>query len=287
MRQEFRMNTDIRIAVSFKGHRKRKRLRMMLGPDSTDYLLDLWISTAMNHPTGILHGMDATDIALEAGWEDDPEKFVSALQTCGFLDQDEDGAYALHDWEDHQGYAIHAEKRTEKARKAAQARWGTKEKNAPSMPEALPQASFSNAPSPAPSPAPLALSHPSNGERAREIIFALMSECRPKKRPKRPGKWPAMLQGLLDDGQTLEDIERATRFALQNWFWSSRILSPKAFFENFGQIVDQAAKELESQAQCSVDGIGQGMSAEAWEELKKKSRVQHAVSNTVVKSMPP
>ncbi|MHC1788971.1 hypothetical protein [Solidesulfovibrio sp.] len=281
------MNTDIRIAVSFKGHRKRKRLRMMLGPDSTDYLLDLWISTAMNHPDGILHGMDATDIALEAGWEDEPEKFVSALQICGFLDQDKDGVYALHDWEDHQGYAIHAEKRTEKARKAAQARWGTKEKNAPSMPGALPQASFSNAPSPAPSPAPLALSHPPNGERAREIIFALMSECRPKKRPKRPGKWPAMLQGLLDDGQTLEDIERATRFALQNWFWSSRILSPKAFFENFGQIVDQAAKELEAQTQCSVDGIGQGMSAEAWEELKKKSRVQHAVSNAVVKSVPP
>lgn len=48
------MNTDIRLAVPFRGHRKRKRLRLLLGPGSTDYLLDLWIATAMNHPDGIL-----------------------------------------------------------------------------------------------------------------------------------------------------------------------------------------------------------------------------------------
>ena len=34
------MNTDIRLAVSFRGHRKRKRLRLLLGPGSTDYLLE-------------------------------------------------------------------------------------------------------------------------------------------------------------------------------------------------------------------------------------------------------
>lgn len=281
------MNTDIRIAVSFKGHRKRKRLRMLLGPGSTDFLLDLWISTAMNHPNGILEGMDATDIALEAGWEEDPEKFVSALQTCGFLDQDEAGVYALHDWEDHQGYAIHAEMRSEKARKAARARWGPKAQNAPSMPEALPQASFSNAPSPTPSPAPLALSLPPDGERAREIVFGLMSESSPRARPKAPDKWPAMLLGLLEAGHSLEEIERATRFALQDAFWRSRILSAKAYRENFAQILDQAVKAEEPDPGCNEEGKGQGMSAEAWEELKKKNRVQHGVSNAVVKSMPP
>ena len=35
------MNSDIRLAVSFRGHRKRKRLRLLLGPGSTDYLIDL------------------------------------------------------------------------------------------------------------------------------------------------------------------------------------------------------------------------------------------------------
>ena len=281
------MNTDIRIAVSFKGHRKRKRLRMLLGPGSTDYLLDLWISTAMNHPTGILQGMDATDIALEAGWEDDPEKFVSALHTCGFLDQGEDGVYALHDWEDHQGYAIHAEKRTEKARKAAQARWGTKEKNAPSMPGALPQASISNAPSPAPSPAPLALSHPPNGERARERIFALMSENQPKVRPKSPNQWARVLQGLLDEGQSLEDLERTTVFALQDTFWRSRIVSPKAFRDNYSQIADQSVKAIEQASLCIDGGSGQGMSAEEWEALKKKNKNQREVSAKAVNAEPP
>ena len=81
------MNSDIRLAVSFRGHRKRKRLRLLLGPGSTDYLIDLWIATAMNHPNGILQGMDEIDIALEAGWEgEDPHRLVSALVECGFLE---------------------------------------------------------------------------------------------------------------------------------------------------------------------------------------------------------
>ena len=72
------MNSDIRLAVSFRGHRKRKRLRLLLGPGSTDCLIDLWIATAMTHPSGVLHGMDEIDIALEAGWEGDPQQFVAA-----------------------------------------------------------------------------------------------------------------------------------------------------------------------------------------------------------------
>ena len=118
------MNSDIRLAVSFRGHRKRKRLRLLLGPGSTDYLIDLWIATAMNHPNGILQGMDETDIALEAGWEgEDSHKLVSALVECGFLEKNENGVYSLHDWEDHQAYVIHAERRKAQARNAAAARW--------------------------------------------------------------------------------------------------------------------------------------------------------------------
>ena len=41
------MNTDIRISVSFKGHRKRKKLKLYLKDDgATEYLIDLWISVA-------------------------------------------------------------------------------------------------------------------------------------------------------------------------------------------------------------------------------------------------
>jgi hypothetical protein len=146
-------NTDIRIAVSFKGHRKRRKLRMLLGAGSTDYLIDLWINTATNHPDGVLAGMSTLDVALEAGWEDDPEKFVSAMLECGFLDKGEDGTYRLHDWEDHQPFVIEAPKRSLQAQKAAEARWGKKpgkqaasKSNAQSMPTACDEHADRNAP---------------------------------------------------------------------------------------------------------------------------------------------
>lgn len=146
-------NTDIRIAVSFKGHRKRRKLRMLLGSGSTDYLIDLWINTATNHPDGVLVGMSSLDVALEAGWEDDPEKFVGAMIESGFLDQDEDGTFRLHDWEDHQPFVIEAPKRSQQAKKAAEARWSKKpakpsesKMDAQSMPSACGQHSDRNAP---------------------------------------------------------------------------------------------------------------------------------------------
>jgi hypothetical protein len=80
----------------------------------------------MNHPSGVLSGMDEMDIALEAGWEDDPQKFVSALMECGFLNKNDVGGYVLHDWEEHQSYVVHAEDRQRVARTAAAKRWGDK-----------------------------------------------------------------------------------------------------------------------------------------------------------------
>lgn len=154
------MNTDIRIAVSFMGHRKRKRLRLLLGPGSTDYLIDLWIATAMNHPSGILQGMDETDIALEAGWDEDPQKFVSALIECGFLEVD-DGVYSLHDWGEHQSYVVKAPERKAYAQHAASKRWAEKRNadscggHAEGMPKAMRNSQNGNAPLPSPSPSPV------------------------------------------------------------------------------------------------------------------------------------
>jgi hypothetical protein len=157
------MNTDIRISVSFRNHRKRKRLKMILGPGSTDYLLDLWIATAMNRPSGVLHDMDEVDIAFDAGWEGDPKEFVGALVKCGLMDFD-GSTYSMHDWEDHQGYVVHADVRKERARKAASKRWESKDnaesvpqacsEHADSMPQACDQHDNGYAPSPAPIPIP-------------------------------------------------------------------------------------------------------------------------------------
>ena len=120
------MNTDIRIAVSFKGHRKRKKLELLLGPKAVLALIDLWISSAMNHPDGKLVAMDELDIALEAGWEGDAEEFVGALVGVKFLDKTEDGTYELHDWPEHQHWVIGAKERSVRARKAAEARWANR-----------------------------------------------------------------------------------------------------------------------------------------------------------------
>ncbi|SDP85828.1 hypothetical protein [Desulforhopalus singaporensis] len=158
------MNTDIRIAVSFRGNRKRKKLALLLGPGATDYLLDLWIGVAMSNPTGMLVAWDEHDIALEAGWQKDSKEFVDALMKVGFLEINDDGVYQLHDWEDHQGYVIHAQDRRERAKKAAAARWEKKkndkkqEDNAKGKQDACVEQckehADSNAPTPTPTPIP-------------------------------------------------------------------------------------------------------------------------------------
>ena len=79
------MNTDIRLSVSFRGHRKRKKLKQLLGDNATDYLIDLWIGAAVSRPTGKLTRWDENDIALEAGWHGEPKKFVDALLKSGWL----------------------------------------------------------------------------------------------------------------------------------------------------------------------------------------------------------
>lgn len=118
------MPNDIRVLTSFKGHRKRKRLKRLIGPGATDYLIDLWITVAMDCPSGILEGWDATDIADAAGWPEDkdPKKLVDALIEARWVDSD-NGCYHMHDWEEHQPWICQAKERSAIARHAAQQRW--------------------------------------------------------------------------------------------------------------------------------------------------------------------
>jgi hypothetical protein len=168
------MNTDIRVDITFKGHRKRRRLQALLGPGATDYLIDLWITVAMERPQGVLRGWDSTDIALAAGFPGDPEQLVSALYEAKLLDKDADGNCCLHDWKIHQPWASNAPVRSEAARKAVTARW-TKQKQQPDDTDSIRSVSKRNTdgihsvskrntdsirnhtPSPSPSPSPLVL----------------------------------------------------------------------------------------------------------------------------------
>lgn len=116
------MVADIRIKTSFLGHRKRKKLIKLLGAGATDYILDLWLRTALERPDGAFSGMDALDIALMAGWPGDPEKFCEDLQLAGFLDMRADRVFVLHDWAEHQPWVVGSEERRSSARKAANIR---------------------------------------------------------------------------------------------------------------------------------------------------------------------
>ena len=155
------MNTDIRLLVSFKNHRKRKRLKMLLGPGSTDYLIDIWLTAAEDRPDGILTSWDELDIAIAAGWEEDPAALVDALVKTKWIDKDSDGTYLLHDWEEHQGWACGAKARSSAAKKAANIRWAkrlgqpeTCEPDSDSNASALRPHQERIAPSPIPSPKP-------------------------------------------------------------------------------------------------------------------------------------
>ena len=110
------MNTDIRLKVSFLNHRKRKKLQRALGAEGVLAFIDLMLSSATNRPDGILSGLDKEDIALDAQWSGDPDKFVSTLLTVGLLDTLPDGSLAIHDWQDHNAYASDADVRSDSAR---------------------------------------------------------------------------------------------------------------------------------------------------------------------------
>lgn len=167
---------DIRLDVSFLGHRKRKRLLNKLGPQGVLSLIDLWLSCRQNKPKGILKGMDEEDIALDAQYPGDPIEFCKTLFETGWLEQlDGNGkdwqqglTYAIHDWEDHQSFAFYSIERSEKAKKAAQKRWADADKNDERITDAcatdkgLMHNAYNghtkrNAPTPTPTPTPTPL----------------------------------------------------------------------------------------------------------------------------------
>lgn len=127
------MNTDIRLLITFKGHRKRIKLKKLIGDSATDCLIDLWLTAALDRPDGILVDWDYDDIAIAANWEGDTKQFVDALVTCKWLEINDDGVYTLHDWQEHQGWASGAKQRSHTAKLAAQARWKKTTKEADAM----------------------------------------------------------------------------------------------------------------------------------------------------------
>lgn len=121
------MNTDIRVKVMLPTSPKLKRLRRRHGSALVDALVMLWCWAGGQRSDGRLTGMSAEDIEAVVGWGADIEgqagRLVPILVEEKFLDEVCDGVWALHDWEEHQPWAVGAEHRSRMARKAARARW--------------------------------------------------------------------------------------------------------------------------------------------------------------------
>lgn len=247
------MNSDIRISLSFKDHRKRKKLQRRLGAAAVLALLDLWLSAAESRPDGILTDMDAEDVAIDAGWEGDPQEFTTALLDIGFLD-DENGVYCLHDWIEHNPWASGADARSNKNRFKILKRYAPeihaqlKEQGVTGVTaeeyrqyttvEAENTGASSPSPSPSPSPKPKPR-HSSDSEEVRlsELLFSLIRERNPKQRKANIQAWAGHVDRMIRlDKRTPEEIEQVIRWSQAHSFWQSNILSTAKLREQFDKL---------------------------------------------------
>jgi len=117
------LNVDFRVSTHVLQNKKIKRLIRRKGHTGFYNLISLWAYTATQRPSGILHEMDREDIMDAA--ESTDETFVGLLVDLGLLDHD-GASFSIHNWVKHNGYAAHAEQRSQKARDAANKRWSVK-----------------------------------------------------------------------------------------------------------------------------------------------------------------
>lgn len=221
------MNKDIRIAVGMADHHKTVKLIRKCGEGAFRCLVRLWCYAAEHRPHGTLRGMDATDIAIASGWSGDELEWLESLVSTGWIDR-ADEELCLHDWEEHNPYAFHAEERSAKARNAAKVKWEKHNRvkgNAPSMIEDSREKKPSNAPSPSPSPSPSPTSSLRSDERPEGTLETQDEDLKARIfgpalqwLSERSGKPVAKLRSLVGkwcsqngDGATLEAFQQAAR----------------------------------------------------------------------------
>jgi hypothetical protein len=117
------MATDIRIHIGFFSHPKTRKLRRALGDAGVVALIEFWCYVAINRPKGNLDGLGEDDIEIAANWQGTPGAFYVQLFALRWICTDDDGILHVHDWEEHNPWVYAAPERSEKAKKAINARW--------------------------------------------------------------------------------------------------------------------------------------------------------------------
>jgi len=120
---------DIRIAITFPNHPKTIKLRRKIGHKGVDCLLKLWCFCGEYRPKGDMSNMSDEDVAIAAGWDEDPKVFIAALLEVGYIrarhaTADNNARYYLHGWKDHNPWAYYSDERSSRARESASHKWG-------------------------------------------------------------------------------------------------------------------------------------------------------------------
>lgn len=95
----------IQVYSNLPAHRKTCKLRdgleLKSNYEAVGLIVCLWAWAAVNASDGHVTGYSARDIADAVGYRKSPVKLLDAMVQSGFLDQDEDGAVVIHDWDIH------------------------------------------------------------------------------------------------------------------------------------------------------------------------------------------
>ena len=111
--------------------------------------------------------MNDEDIEIACQWNGHMCDFIKTLLDLRLLDKNK-SVYSIHNWENRNGYAIHADARSEQARRAADMRWAKRNGHADDADSNAQSNADSNAPSPDPNPNPNPEPLPSPKEKPRK-----------------------------------------------------------------------------------------------------------------------
>ena len=162
------MANDMRLDLNFVDHPKVKRLIRVAGYEGFYGLIRLFSMAGRLYTDGVFSGCTKEDLDDFADWKGEGS-LINHLLEVRFLIENK-GLFSINDWEEHQPWLAGASARSEKAKKAAKARWNQSDTpegdsfkdNATSMLGAYGEHGVSNAecnagsnaPSPSPSPLP-------------------------------------------------------------------------------------------------------------------------------------
>lgn len=236
------MNSDFRVSVGFLRHIKTVKLKRRLGADGVLGLMALWGYAAEHKPTGDFGRCTEEDLEIIARWEGEPLSLVNTLLELGFVEREGD-VFRIHDWHEHNAWAAYAPERTERAKRAAEARWtgGRKQPcDAPSMLDACAVHAECNAPSPSPSPSPKpkkTFSPDSPEVRLAGLLLERIASRLPGFKQPDLQKWAVEVDRMIRlDGRDPGEIERVIEWSQADPFWKTNILSTGKLREQFDQL---------------------------------------------------